>query len=120
MGLRSLGAFAISLSLLLQTAGVRGAEPTAAELAQALQKKYDTVRDFSTDFVHTYRGGVLKRQLTEQGRLIVKKPGRMRWEYKTPEEKLFVSDGTKIYSYIPQDKQVIVSDVPSDERATTP
>jgi outer membrane lipoprotein carrier protein len=91
-----------------------------AELAQALQKKYDAIRDFSADFVHTYRGGVLKKQLTERGRLLIKKPGKMRWEYTSPEEKLFVSDGVKLYSYIPQDKQVMVGSVPQESSATTP
>ena len=52
--------------------------------------------------------------------MLIKKPGKMRWEYRAPEEKLFVSDGAKIYSYIPQDKQVIVSSVPTDDQATTP
>ena len=33
----------------------------------------------------------------------------MRWDYTAPERKQFVSDGAKMYSYIPQDKQVIVS-----------
>jgi outer membrane lipoprotein carrier protein len=99
---------------------VRGADPTAPELAEALQRKYDTIRDFSADFVHTYRGGVLKRQVTESGQLLVKKPGKTRWEYKVPEEKLFVSDGVKIYYYVPLDRQVIVSDMPSGDRATTP
>ena len=40
----------------------------------------------------------------------------MRWEYTAPEKKLFVSDGHKIYSYIPQDRQVIVGTMPSDEQ----
>lgn len=93
---------------------------TAPELAQALQKKYTTVRDFSADFTHTYRGGVLKKQIVEKGRLLIKKPGRMRWEYTSPETKQFVSDGTKIYSYIPADKQVIVGTVPVDDTASTP
>src|SRR5881397_1297222 len=91
------------------------ADSTAPELAQALQKKSDTVKDFSADFTHTYEGGVLKKQITERGRLIIKKPGRMRWQYTTPEEKLFISDGVKMYSYIPQDKQVIVASVPPDD-----
>src|SRR5262245_17355977 len=85
---------------------------TAQELAQALQRKYDGIKDFSADFTHKYRGGVLKKELTERGQLRVKKPGKMRWEYKAPEEKLFVSDGVKAYSYIPQDRQVIVSSIP--------
>ena len=44
----------------------------------------------------------------------------MRWDYTAPEQKLFVSDGVKIYSYIPQDKQVIVATVPPDDEAPTP
>jgi outer membrane lipoprotein carrier protein len=58
--------------------------------------------------------------VTERGQLIVKKPGKMRWEYKAPEEKLFVSDGLKIYSYVPQDRQVVVTAVPPDDEANTP
>lgn len=96
------------------------AEQSALDLAQALQRKYDAIRAFAADFVHTYRGGVLNAQLTERGRLLVKKPGKMRWEYTAPEKKLFVSDGVKIYSYIPEDKQVIVSDMPSADNLTTP
>jgi outer membrane lipoprotein carrier protein len=100
--------------------GITAAEQSALELAEALQRKYDAIRGFATDFVHTYRGGVLNKQLTERGRLLVKKPGKMRWEYTAPEKKLFVSDGVKIYSYVPEDRQVIVSDVPSGDRLTTP
>ena len=36
------------------TGASRRADPTAPELAQALQKKYDAVKDFSADFAHTY------------------------------------------------------------------
>ncbi len=96
------------------------AQPGAAELAQALQSKYGTIQDFSSDFVHSYEGGVLRKRLTERGHLLVKKPGKMRWEYTSPEAKLFVSDGVKMYSYLPQDKQVIVSSIPAEDQATTP
>ena len=51
---------------------------------------------------------------------MVKKPGKMRWEYTAPEQKTFVSDGVKIYSYLPADKQVIVTSVPRPSKATTP
>ncbi len=98
----------------------RAADATASELARALQRKYDGIKDFSADFVHTYQGGVLRKQITEGGHLLVKKPGKMRWEYTRPEEKLFVSDGVKMYSYIPQDKQVIVSNVPRADQTTIP
>jgi outer membrane lipoprotein carrier protein len=95
-------------------------EATAGTVARDLQRKYDRVTDFSADFVHSYRGGVLKQQATERGTLLVKKPGKMRWEYTSPEKKLFVSDGHKIYSYIPQDRQENVGTMPRDEQAPTP
>jgi len=98
----------------------RAADSTASELASALQRKYDGVKDFSADFTHAYEGGALRKQIIERGRLLVKKPGKMRWDYSAPEPKQFVSDGVKTYSYLPQDKQVIVATVPPDDQATTP
>src|SRR5262245_16360800 len=96
------------------------ADIDAAQLAQSLQKKYDSITDFSADFIHSYEGGVLRKTVTERGRLLIKKPGKMRWEYTVPEPKSFISDGTQMYSYIPQDKQVIVASVPPQDQATTP
>jgi outer membrane lipoprotein carrier protein len=92
--------------------------PAADALARALQQRYQGVRDFSAAFVHTYRGGVLRTQTAERGTVIIKKPGMMRWVYSSPEKKEFVSDGRKMYSYLPADKQVIVGDVPDE--ASTP
>src|SRR5262245_42959904 len=96
------------------------ARPGADALARSLQQRYAGIRDFSADFEHSYRGGVLRTQTRERGTVSVKKPGRMRWIYTAPEKKEFVADARKVYSYIPQDKQVIVSDVPADNQATTP
>ena len=95
-------------------------ETTAGELVQALQHRYDSIKDFSADFVHQYQGGVLRKAIAERGHVLIKKPGKMRWEYTTPEKKLFVSDGVRIYSYIPQDKQVIVSPQPREGETSAP
>ena len=110
----------LSTMLLMAPAVAAGqARPSALETAAAVQQKYDRVRDFTAEFTHTYEGGVLNRKSTERGTVQIKKPGRMRWEYTAPDKKVFVSDGRKIYSYIPVDKQVIVGDVPTDDEATT-
>jgi outer membrane lipoprotein carrier protein len=101
---------------------VSAAQPNApdpAALTRAVQARYDKVRDFTADFTHSYKGGVLKKEVVERGTLQVKKPGRMRWRYTVPEEKLFVSDGRQIYSYVPADRQVVVSPMPAEDRATT-
>jgi len=116
--MRYLGVALLVLSVAPLSTGAQD-RPAPAAFARSLQQRYDKVRDFSADFVHTYRGGVLRKQATERGTVAVKKPGRMRWVYTAPEKKTFVSDGVKIYSYIPQDRQVIVSNVPKEDEATT-
>lgn len=95
------------------------ARPPAQEIAAALQRRYDSVRDFTADFVHESEGGLLRKKQSESGVLQVKKPGRMRWDYKKPEPKVFVSDGRRIYLYVPADNQVVISPVPSEDQATT-
>jgi outer membrane lipoprotein carrier protein len=112
-------AFVLLACLLPMTVTAQG-RPSPDALAKALQQRYQGIRDFSADFVHTYRGGVLRTQTTERGRVVIKKPGLMRWTYTAPETKEFVSDGQKVYSHIPADKQVIVTTLPPDDEATTP
>jgi outer membrane lipoprotein carrier protein len=107
------------LLLFAPAAAAGQAPPAAIDTARAIQQKYDRVRDFTADFTHLYEGGVLKKKFTERGTVQIKKPGRMRWEYTAPDKKTFVSDAREIYSYIPADKQVIVSAVPTDDEATT-
>lgn len=113
-------ALPLAAALVLPIPSFAQAVPPAQEVAAALQKKYDGIRDFSADFTQTTEGGVLRRKpVTERGTVFVKKPGRMRWNYKAPEEKVFVSDGRQVQLYVPADKQVVVSPLPDDDRATS-
>ena len=56
----------------------------------------------------------------EFGIVHVKKPGRWRFNYSPPEHKSFICNGTSIYSYFPEDQQVILSQLPANPRASTP
>lgn len=111
------GAFVV-LAAVGAAAALQPAPPPEA-VAAALQRKYNGIRDFTADFTQVYVGGVLKRRATERGKVFIKKPGKMRWEYEHPEKKVFVSDGQRMYLYIPADKQVTVSPVPSEDQATS-
>jgi len=104
---------AVSLAAVAAAQG----EPSAQDVAAALQRKYDTIRDFSTDFVHTHEGGVLKRKREERGTLLVKKPGKMRWNYRPPDEKVFVSDGVRLIQYFPEENRALVSGAPDNDQA---
>jgi outer membrane lipoprotein carrier protein len=43
--------------------------------------------------------------------VLVKRPGKIRWEYQKPEPRLFVTDGKTLWDYSPVDKQVRVQEV---------
>jgi outer membrane lipoprotein carrier protein len=49
---------------------------------------------------------------TAEGRLIVKRPGKMRWEYLIPDEQTIITDGKSMWIYRPADKQVMVGKAP--------
>ncbi|MGA7631262.1 MAG: outer membrane lipoprotein carrier protein LolA, partial [Terriglobales bacterium] len=51
-----------------------------------------------------YRGDGPER--VESGTLWLKKPRKMRWEYRSPKEKLFISDGEVVWFYMPEERQV--------------
>ena len=87
------------------------APPSPAEaLARRVEARHRGVRDLTARFVQTYRSGALGREVIERGVLQVKPPSRMRWEYREPEKKTFVSDGKTSYFYVPADRQVIRRD----------
>lgn len=119
MRLTSICVAALVAAASVDAISARQAERPATEVASALQAKYDTIRDFSADFVHSYEGGILKKNLSERGVVHVKKPGKMRWDYTSPEKKVFVSDGSTMYLWVPADNQVTTSAVPKQDEATT-
>lgn len=104
----------LAVALLWQT----GATGTADSLAARVQQRYNGIRDFEAEFSQAYEGGVLRTRTSERGTVSIKRPGRMKWIYTQPERKEFVSDGLRIYAYIPADKQVIVSAVPAAGQTT--
>lgn len=78
----------------------------ASELEQlitGLQTKYQRLNTLTADFTQTYHAPG-ERVRRESGQLQLKKPGKMRWAYTTPEAKLYVSDGKTIYEYLPAER----------------
>ncbi len=73
-------------------------------LARAVDAHYNHLRSLQADFTEIYRGEGAER--VEAGTLQLKKPRKMRWEYRSPKEKLFVSDGEVVWFYLPAEKQV--------------
>jgi outer membrane lipoprotein carrier protein len=82
-------------------------------IAAAVDEHYNHLRTLQAEFVEVYRGLGMER--TESGTVWLakaglKKPGKMRWEYRSPREKLFVSDGKDAWFYVPDDRQARKTD----------
>ena len=72
-------------------------------LLSSVESRYNRTRTLQVNFEETYASGGRRR--TESGELFLRKPGRMRWVYSAPAEKLFVSDGKSVFYYSPSTKQ---------------
>lgn len=72
-------------------------------IAEAVDSHYNHLRTLQAQFTEVYRGNGMDR--TESGTLWLKKPRKMRWEYRSPKEKLFLSDGRDAWFYVPGERQ---------------
>jgi outer membrane lipoprotein carrier protein len=93
---------------LLAMAPIAGAVGDVNSIARAVDEHYNHLRSLQAEFTEIYHGSGIER--TETGTLWLakgglKKPGKMRWEYRSPREKLFVSDGKDAWFYVPDDHQ---------------
>jgi outer membrane lipoprotein carrier protein len=77
--------------------------PDVLTLSQRVDRHYNTLHTLQAEFTELYRGNGTER--TESGTLWIKRPGRMRWEYRQPEAKLFITDGKNAWFYAPGDPQ---------------
>jgi outer membrane lipoprotein carrier protein len=95
---------AISVVVIWLAAAINAAAlPNVQAVARAIDSHYNRLRSLQADFTEIYQGGGIER--TESGTMWLKKPGKMRWEYRSPEEKLFVGDGRDAWLYLPTEKQ---------------
>ena len=97
---------AMSLAAITLSLGI--AIEDVHSIAAAVDEHYNHLRTLQAEFTEVYRGSGMER--TESGTLWLakgglKKPGKMRWEYRSPREKLFVSDGKDAWFYVPGDRQ---------------
>jgi outer membrane lipoprotein-sorting protein len=77
--------------------------------ARRLQAGLRTVRALVGRFTQVVESPGLPSPRVERGTVHLARPGRMRWDYDDPPGKLAVTDGTRAWLYLPEDRQVIVS-----------
>jgi outer membrane lipoprotein carrier protein len=92
--------------------------PNVHAVARGVDEHYNRLQSFQADFTEIYQGSGIERE--ELGTLWLKKPGKMRWEYRSPEEKLFLADGKTTWLYIPAERQARKSPLKNLEDVRSP
>lgn len=109
MGLLLLGLFSVP-----QAFGVTG-----QEVLLEIQKQYEKTNNFEATFIQETVGKMMKKPQRGEGKVYFQKKGMMCWDYRTPNQKL-ISNGRNLWFYLPEDKQVFVSDVSGVLKEKTP
>ncbi len=106
--------------LTLALAGVLrlSAQPDAHAIADKVDQRYNHIQTLEAQFSETYSGAGMSR--TESGTLELKKPGRMRWDYNEPRPKMFLTDGSTAWFYVPGERQVRRTQVKQIEDLRSP
>jgi outer membrane lipoprotein carrier protein len=94
-------------------------QPELREVLRGIESRYNQLKSMKAQFQQTFRqGGRSARR--EQGTLYLRKPGRMRWEYESPESKLFLTDGKRVILFVPSENRVMESAIKETEDIRAP
>jgi outer membrane lipoprotein carrier protein len=86
-------------------ASILATTPEAKRVAAKLETRYRDAHTLQATFLETYsENGRVDRR--EAGVAYFKRPGKMRWEYESPEKDLFLVDGKTAWFYVPADHTV--------------
>jgi outer membrane lipoprotein carrier protein len=92
---------------------------SAKAIAQLLEEHYRHAQTLRAVFLERYSAGPRDARV-ESGTVYFRRPGRMRWEYEAPENKLFVADGKTVWFYVPADRTVTKAPIKESSDWRTP
>jgi len=85
---------------------------TVDHILDRVEKKYADSK-FSADFVQ--KSTIKAMDITDlaTGKVYIKYPGMMRWEYEKPDRQIIITDADKLWIYRPEDNQVMTGNAPT-------
>ncbi|HLK48211.1 MAG TPA: outer membrane lipoprotein carrier protein LolA [Bryobacteraceae bacterium] len=112
------------VSLFRLTIGLLAVSAFAADaqlehLLKNVETRYNKAKTLQVLFTEHYTPP-RSASRTESGTLLLRKPGRMRWDYTQPQGKLFVGDGKYLWLYTPADNRVEKMKVQESEDMRAP
>jgi len=82
------------------------------KIINKVEKKY-ALAGFSACFFQESTLKAMGIKDSASGKITVKRPGKMRWEYEKPERQIIVTEGKNLWVYRPDDNQVMIGKFPS-------
>jgi outer membrane lipoprotein carrier protein len=82
------------------------AQESSRDIVAKVEQTLASLQSFQADFEQTYYATTVSNPLKEKGRVYLKKPDLVRWEYKDPEEKVIVFKEGILLTYLPEDNQL--------------
>jgi outer membrane lipoprotein carrier protein len=118
--------FAVAAFMIAACALMNGSEQSsnqtpdpAKTIARLLEQHYHNARTLRAVFLQRYSEGPRDARV-ESGTVFFRRPGQMRWEYDSPEQKLFLVDGKTVWFYVPYDHTVTRAPVKESSDWRTP
>lgn len=90
------------------------AAAAAPESFARFERWIEPTRTLRASFVQTLESGALGADVEERGTVVLSRPGLMRWDYEDPEIKVAIIREGAVQMYLPEDGQLILSEVPPD------
>ncbi|MBI5787579.1 MAG: outer membrane lipoprotein chaperone LolA [Candidatus Schekmanbacteria bacterium] len=97
---------ALFVLLVLKTGNVFAATDIN-QVVTNIQQQYEKIQDMEADFTQEAFSKTIQKKQKSQGKVYMKKPGLMRWDYLNPEKQLIILDKKNLWWYTPENKQVI-------------
>jgi outer membrane lipoprotein carrier protein len=104
-------ALLILAAALLAPAPSSAAAVTAGQAVANLEKALKSITTLEGRFEQLYYSMSVSEPLREKGDLFLQKPDRMRWTYKSPQDKVFLYKDGVLEMYLPEEKQLTRSPV---------
>lgn len=90
------------------------------EAIEAVQKRYDATTSLKANFIQKSFLKVMGQSQIAKGKVLIKKPGQMKWDYTAPDPQLLISDKDYLWLYLPEDKQATRMKIESVYSSNTP
>ncbi|MFC2169145.1 outer membrane lipoprotein carrier protein LolA [Acidobacteriota bacterium] len=95
-----------------------GLSQTPEEIASRTEAKFRSIQSIQSTFEQIYYSSSVSTPLREKGKFYFQTPDLMKWEYLDPEKKIFIYKDRILWSYIPEDEQIIKNYVSEEEENT--